>query len=521
LIDSHRTLARSVAYVGIFMAALVPLLLNPLVPTIDFYNHLARYFVLAHVDTSRFLSENYQADWKILPNIGLDVLGVGVMKLLPPLLAGRAIITLIFATQYFGVLFFNRQLNGWASPSVALLVVPLLYSFILTWGFANFLLGLGLVFWAAACWLKLRHRPLVAVPLGCLFAVLIFLCHGVAFALYGLLLGGLELGFFLQSRPRSLWTLGKSMAFLGAQAVVPVVLFLVSSTSRSEAGLTTADESIRQLSQSGLLLQRLQELGWYRLVTIVRVAESPSPWFDGLSLAATLLILGLLASRGRLRIAKAAWPAIALGMGLVALVPPTLFGVGYVADRMPLFAAFLCVGSLSFTLKRQTIDWLCVAALIALTALRLVLIDLDWRSYRGELQAFRSTAARIPPDQVVGFFNGAGKERLAEGHRCEMYGPLLVPVAGQAAPLFAFTTQQPMKLKGDLARAAQLPQTTPHTAAEDDPANRMRAMLREGYFRYILTCDAPAGLATPAAGVEVTAHNGRFTLLHRLIGPTR
>src|SRR5262249_30169688 len=161
-----------------FGIALIPLLSAPLLPTIDFYNHISRFYVLSHIDGSPFLRSQYRANWSLLPNIGLDVIGTGLMRLLPPLAAAKAIAVLMFATQYFGVLFFNRQLVGRVSPITALLMVPLLYSFIFTWGFANFLFGLGLAFWGAGGWLALRRRPLMATAVGCAIATVVFLAHG-------------------------------------------------------------------------------------------------------------------------------------------------------------------------------------------------------------------------------------------------------------------------------------------------------------------------------------------------------
>ena len=52
-------------------------------------------------------------------------------------------------------------------------------------------------------------------------------------------------------------------------------------------------------------------------------------------------------TRRRAALVRAAWPAIGAGIVLVVVVPPALFGVGYVADRMPLFLALLAAGSLT------------------------------------------------------------------------------------------------------------------------------------------------------------------------------
>jgi hypothetical protein len=72
--------------------------------------------------------------WKLLPNLGLDVLALPAFRLLPPLAAAKAIIILIFAVQFGGVLALNRALNGRMSIAAALLAGILLYSYIFIWG---------------------------------------------------------------------------------------------------------------------------------------------------------------------------------------------------------------------------------------------------------------------------------------------------------------------------------------------------------------------------------------------------
>ena len=285
------------AVVAIFLASLTPVLSVPVFPMVDFYDHLSRYFVLSRLPGDSFLSQNYQSAWAILPNIGLDVVGVELMRLFSPLGSAHLIVVSIFATQYFGILFFNRQLTGRISLLTATLAAPLLYSFIFTWGFANFLLGLGLVFWAAGAWLALRRRPWLASAVGVAFGVLIFLTHGVAFALYGLLVGALEAGLLWCEGRFRVRDLLRSAALLAAQAVLPVILFAISPTSKVAGGASNAGASVKRLAGNGQLMQHLHDLALYRLATIYRVAESPSAWVDALSFVAVAGLMLFMAWR--------------------------------------------------------------------------------------------------------------------------------------------------------------------------------------------------------------------------------
>src|SRR5215469_8415449 len=190
------------ALVGLFLLALLPLFATPVLPLIDFYNHLTRFYVLAHLSGDPVLQAHYAAHWALLPDVGVDVVGVPLLSVLPPMMAGHVIAALLMANLYAGALYFHYRLTGRHSLLVALLLLPLLYSYILNWGFANFLMGLGLAFWAAGWWLSHRDRIVSAAIGSSIWSLLIFFSHGIAFLLYGILVASLEVGFFLAAPER-------------------------------------------------------------------------------------------------------------------------------------------------------------------------------------------------------------------------------------------------------------------------------------------------------------------------------
>jgi hypothetical protein len=500
------------AVAAIFVIAVTPVLMMPILPMIDYYSHVARYFALSQVDTDTFLARNYRAEWAILPNIGLDVVGTGLMRFLPPLVAAKTIVVLMLATQYFGLLYFNRQLTGRTSLATAFLAAPLLYSFIFTWGFANFLLGLGLVFWGAGLWLALRNRLLVATPVACLMAILIFLTHGLAFALYGLLLGALELGFFVFSTQRSFTNLARRMAALAVQAVIPALLFMASPTSKVAQGFTNADEAMHSLHRKGQLIDRLETLLSYRLGTILRVSEGPSLAFDLASGVIVLLAIAALAMRGRVQVARPALPALLIAGLLIAIVPPTLFGVGYVSDRMPLFAAFLLLGALSIRTQPVLADRLCIAVVGIVVATRIVAVDINWQAYRSDFADFQAVRTHLPPNSLVGYVNLANGGRMQPGRRCEMFGPLMVPIGRNATPIFAFSSQQPIALIGRLAEANRQMAKAPKEKGLKRDALRFQAMLQTGAFDYALVCASEKLDPAIRAQATLVAQKGRLAL---------
>lgn len=505
--------------IAIFFVAIIPLFSTSILPLIDFYNHVARYYVLSNINDISYLKSNYTPNWIVIPNIGLDLITIGLMKIFPVRFVAHIAIILVFLVQYGGVLYFNRALTGKWSRFVALLIVPLLYSFILNWGFANFLLGLGLSFWGAGWWVQQRkqnpNRMAVALPIACVFAVAIFFAHGVAFALHGLLLGSIEIGLFWQSKPRRPAALVGAMILLVVQAVIPVLLFLSARISAVSAGITNADDSARRLARSGQLGQRIWELIEYRITTIVRVSEGPSFLFDALTLAAMLCLIFLLLRWGRLHFVAVLWPAVVLAGLLIVAVPPTMFGIGYISDRMPLFGAFVLVAGLQPTFRGDAREKWVIGAIAGLIGLRLLAIGINWQAYREDNLAFAAVASKLPPGQLVETIVVGGGRLDTRNRRCQMYGPLMISEHYGVSRIFAGSASQPIIIHGPLLDAInsrdrpRMTQLKINLSAYDDTI----AKFAESKFPWLLLCDANRLKRPLPAGLETVAAAGRFSLL--------
>jgi len=89
---------------SLFPVGLAPLFATPIIPSIDFYTHIARFFVLAHIDRDPLLQIYYQADWPSSPDIAWDAISTPLLAFVSPLLGGHLIAVGMFAVLYFGVL---------------------------------------------------------------------------------------------------------------------------------------------------------------------------------------------------------------------------------------------------------------------------------------------------------------------------------------------------------------------------------------------------------------------------------
>ena len=125
--------ARTVMLLAIVaaLACLVPLLLTPVLPFIDYYSHVLRYYVLAHAGAGTPFAANYLPAWALLPNLGLDVLGTAILWVVPPLLAAKLIVAMIILTLFAGVLYLGHRLRvgmTLLTVSLAEILAPAIFS---------------------------------------------------------------------------------------------------------------------------------------------------------------------------------------------------------------------------------------------------------------------------------------------------------------------------------------------------------------------------------------------------------
>ena len=499
---------------GLFVLALAPLLVTPVLPLIDIYDHIARFHVLSRLDDP-LLAANYRAHWSLVPDIGLDVISTPLLAVVPPLIAGHLVAALVMATVYGGVLYFNRMLTGKTPLFSALLLLPLLYSYVLNWGFVNFLLGLGFSFWAAGWWIANRSRPLFANTIGGIFALLIFFCHGVAFALYGILLAALELGFFLRARKKRARDFAVSLLLLAAQAVVPALLFLMWERGLGHHGTLAAKSGLSPHDLLASMFVRPGHPGTHRLATILRVEEGPAYWFDIVTFFLQMGLVWFLYRRKQVVLAAEAWPLLAVSLVLVWLCPPIMFGVDYVADRMPLFAALVLLGALGLApTPRDRTRAAVIGTLTAIVVLRLAVTAWDWHGYAAQFREYESVTADLPKGSLsIGVAVGSGHHESSVP-RCEMYGPLLIARQNQIGPLFSTQGQHPLLVQGRVEPAMNFFRGKPVPNETTRDYNPYLGLVADAGFDNVLICNTQLLSRPFPANFRVVRETPHFALLH-------
>jgi hypothetical protein len=151
---------------------------------VDYPNHLASAYVLAHLQDSAFhFSQYYRANWNTYPYLSMDVILLGLQHFVPIELAGRLFLSLCVLSVPVAAWFFLRRANP-GNESLALwslLICHNMYFF--RYGFLNLQLSMAICLFLLGLWLWHLERPRVVTWLLLLLvATALYFTHLVGFA---------------------------------------------------------------------------------------------------------------------------------------------------------------------------------------------------------------------------------------------------------------------------------------------------------------------------------------------------
>lgn len=98
---------RTAVVLILFAMVVTPIWTVAFPPLLDYPNHLARAFVLAHLNDPAFtFSRFYRADWGAYPYLGMDALLAVLVRLFPIETAGRVFLSICAAALPAAAWFF-------------------------------------------------------------------------------------------------------------------------------------------------------------------------------------------------------------------------------------------------------------------------------------------------------------------------------------------------------------------------------------------------------------------------------
>jgi len=127
---------------------------------IDFPNHLASSFVLAHLHDPRFeFSKFYAPNWNLGPYLTMDLILVGLQKFLPVMLTARIFLSLCLLAVPPAVWVFLKEANPGEERLAFWSLLLCSNMFLFLYGMLNLQLSFALCFVVLGFWLRYLRRP--------------------------------------------------------------------------------------------------------------------------------------------------------------------------------------------------------------------------------------------------------------------------------------------------------------------------------------------------------------------------
>jgi hypothetical protein len=368
-----------VAYIVFGAVALSPLLWASVPPLIDYPDHLAQMAILATRDPSSPVLANYTANWRLLPNLAMELVVPALTNFLPLELSGRIFIGLILAMPIAGTALMHRSLHGrvglWPLASVIFL-----YNDVFASGFMNFLFGLGTAILAFGLWISSETWPRMA-RLGAFAAIsaAILILHLFAFGIFGLLVGSYEVGLALIERPIRIRNFLRRST--GAVVFIPALILWWASLHNLGFAYTV---------QGGL----------HRKIEVWKDAWSLNEWWTPLDASVYLVIFAFLTYvlfTRRLVVARAMWLPLIATFVAALLMPEWLSGSWGADLRLPVALPFILIGASRLDLKQPRWPLAGLASIgCALFCVRVAALSLSWHAINQQYTEFRNVIRALP-----------------------------------------------------------------------------------------------------------------------------
>lgn len=496
------------AATALILISLVPFFVVDVPAVSDYPNHLARIFILAHLDDP-ILSKFYAPNWHVLPNLGLDILGVGLLKILPVHVGGRMLLAMSLVAPVLGVLVYARAAFGkWALWPLASVLTAFNGIFFL--GFMNFLFSVGLAFAAAGAWLFLRRagRNGICLVMGGLSSALLFLCHIFGLALFALLIACQEVARGREPSLGSNAARARGMALIAGALVPAVLLYLLSPLAGHQSGIQGWDGKHKL---------------WGLFIPFMTTSKP-------LTLMTGFAVLGLMILRWRHALFAPGTRLALIILALVYVAAPVTFKGGTLIDiRLSLMMGLLLFAGVEPQLTASWKKW-GMAAVVILVALRSLATGLAWHDHRRDLADLRASLAQIPAGATVLSGYGANPETdpgaparmLPDVARLDGHLGALMIIERKAfwPHLFADPSQQPLALRPPYDRIADPFGDPPSwnqlllqfSAGSATPQPQLAPLPRA--FGYVLLIDRPPSAKPPPEFIPVRL--GSYSALWRL-----
>ncbi len=228
--------------ISIFLA-MVPIWVIHFPPLIDLPMHIARIHILANKQDGSGINEFFLADWRAIPNLGIDLLGTFLCKFFPAIVAGKLVLSLASILIISGG---HALARSFKNHSWLVITWPIgcVFSLWFLMGFVNFLLGIGVMMWIIWLWkVRLEANSKILLPIiGILFFGLL-ITHLLAFLLCAFAIFSLAKSDWMARVNPKVWPVAIAAIFLG----IDLGLYLLHKTPISVESRLSALCQLHQL----------------------------------------------------------------------------------------------------------------------------------------------------------------------------------------------------------------------------------------------------------------------------------
>jgi hypothetical protein len=364
---------------------LAPFAVTPIPPLLDFPNHVAEMYVIAHASADPILAKFFSIHWTVVANSGVELVMPILLRWFPLWDTGRVFAMLAVLLPLAGTIAFSRAAFGrWSAWSLGGGLVA--YNTLFLLGFMNFIIGLGFALLFAALWIANRGRhPVWTILGGTVAALMLFFVHMYGLIYFALLIGAHEL-VSLWGPPGRRWpTPAAMLRRLLPDAlifVLPAILLLTST-------LAGTSGPIERLS----LKIKLGEL-FYPFLTYY---QTP----DRLAMLAVLAIMAGLLIWRRAQVAAEAVIVGALLLVAWPFVPHVAMQTAYLDSRLPTMIGFLLFAGFAPRRLPRRLGVALFGLIALLTVIRVGLVAHVWAGHNQDIAELREVIAHVPPGSTV------------------------------------------------------------------------------------------------------------------------
>jgi hypothetical protein len=356
--------------VSILLAA--PFFLFRDIPLLDMPIHIAQEHILFDPALAS-AGKYYLYEWRLFPNMALDVMVYLLQLALPLDLAIKVFLGIIVLQLYWGVQAIAHALPA-PGRSFGLAAALFVYNGPLLMGFVDLSFGIGMALWVFALWLRYGRRPLAVIPFG-LLASLILFAHLFAFAIYALCIGcyaaGLMFGAIRARDRQSLLLLCLSLLHL----LAPLLLY--------RYGIA------HDTAESLIVFSDIQHKSW-ALLTLPGISDLI---FNIVFLA--LSAVGLIFILRRLDIAKTMLPVLG-GLLIAFIALPYQVALGTWVDyRVPTILTLCVIASLKWRVPQATLRP-AEFVILLLFVTRISLLYSEWWQWQPVYDEYRAAFQLLP-----------------------------------------------------------------------------------------------------------------------------